>query len=98
MQPQREDEYLGGNLYNAGNDLLRQIHIAMIRLDSKMDGLDKRLNDLQKSYSDKYTDQETRIRVLEQRPYVAPATVWRVIGALTGVASVAVGLTALLIR
>ena len=96
MQPDRND--FGGNIYTAGNDLLNQIHIAMIRLDTKTDSLIQRIAELDKKYSDKYSDQEMRIRALEQRPYVAPATVWKVIGALVSIASVTIGLIAVLTK
>jgi hypothetical protein len=84
-----------------GADLLGQVHVAVIRLDSKVDGLKDQLRELK----DIYTDHERRIRVLEaearvhpdrvkaleDRDYVSPATVWKVVGLICTMASI--GLT-----
>lgn len=83
MQPER--------FPSSTNELLGQVHIAVIRLDDKLDGLVDQLARLQKTVDDRHNDHEARIRVLEQRPYVSPGTVWKVIATLLSV--VGVGLT-----
>lgn len=90
-----EDPLYPSSIYTAGNDLMRQIHIAMIRLDTKMDGLAHQVNSAQAVYNDRYKDHEERIRMMETRDYVSPATVWKVIGVLlttVGVAATIIGL------
>ena len=76
----------------------RQGDVAVIRLDDKLDGLVEQLRDLQKKVDDRHNDHEARIRDLEKRPYVSPATVWRVIGALTGVAALALTVIGLVMK
>ena len=79
-------------------DLLSQIHIAMIRLDSKLDGLIQQVNNIVETQR----DHEIRLRSLELKPHVDPqrvvkledkeyvttAGVWRVVGAVVGIVSV----------
>jgi hypothetical protein len=86
-----------------GADLLGQVHVAVIRLDSKVDGLKDQLRELK----DIYNDHERRIRVLEaehrvspdrvkaleDRDYVAAGTVWKVVGLICTMAGI--GLTIL---
>lgn len=92
MQPNRQPDY--------GSDLLGQVHVAVIRLDSKVDGLREQMKEIK----DLLNDHEHRIRqleaaqvsparlkALEDRDYVAASTVWKVVGLICTVVSV--GLT-----
>ena len=72
--------------------VLSQLHIALIRLDAKVDGLNSRFGEFSRAHD----DHETRLRILEtrqvpsmmqfqqlaEREYVEPATVWKVVGLL----------------
>jgi len=93
--PQDEQHRFNG-IFTAGNDLLQQINIAVIRLDGKMDKLDQRFGDFRDAVNNKFKDieaiqkdQETRLRFLQDRPYVSPATVWKVVGTLISVMGLA---------
>lgn len=91
-----------------GADLLGQVHVAVIRLDSKVDGLKDQLRELK----DIYNDHERRIRVLEavqhvsperikaleDRDYVASGTVWRVVGLVCTLATLGLGILAMTVR
>ena len=77
------------NLFETGSNLMRQIYTAIIRLDSKADNLAERVADLIKDVEGKISDHEKRLRELESRPYVAPATMWKLLGAVTGLAGIA---------
>ena len=88
MQPDYENPQLH---LNRTESLLGQVHIAVIRLDDKVDNLSSLVERMSKDFTAKHEDHEKRIRDLEKQPYVSPATVWRVIGALTSLA--AIGLT-----
>jgi hypothetical protein len=82
MHPTPPPEYDGG--------VLGQLHIAMIRLDAKVDGINTRIGEFTKAHD----DHETRLRLLEARPHVrperlealenrpsvSPATVWKALG------------------
>ena len=84
-----------------GADLLGQVHVAVIRLDSKVDGLKDQI----KEFKDFLNDHEQRLRQLESREYVTPdrvkaledrdyvaaGTVWRVVGLILTLATI--GLT-----
>jgi hypothetical protein len=59
----------GGQRNDEG--LLSQIHIAMIRLDSKLDGLIVQMNNI----GETQRDHEIRIRAQEMRPHVDPVRV-----------------------
>lgn len=83
------------SLFETGSNLMRQIYTAIIRLDSKTDNLASRLSDLVKNSEDKLTDHEKRLRDLESRPYVAPATMWKLLGAVTGMAGIALTIISL---
>jgi hypothetical protein len=90
---------------NEGN-LLNQVHTAVIRLDAKVDNVQSEMRYMRDEHRDTATDHEARLRkiestphvsverfaALESRPYVSPATVWKFIGALTAIASVAVAI------
>lgn len=90
----------------AGHNLLGQVHVAVIRLDSKVDNVANELRHLRDEHKDDHADHEIRLRALEirphvpvadfqrleQRPYVSPATVWKVIGAITAIASLAISI------
>lgn len=65
------------SLFESGSNLMRQIYVAMIRLDSKVDGVNTRLNDLIIQFERRTNDHEDRIRKLENRQYVDPAVVQR---------------------
>lgn len=82
----------------AGADLLRQLHIAIIRLDDKVDNLAHRMSVLEKTLGDHLKDHEERIRALESRPYVAPATVWKVLGFCVSVLALAATVIGLLVK
>lgn len=88
--PEQDQRYNG--IVSAGSDLLNQIHIAVIRLDGKTDSLGIRMADFRdeiradvKRLSDTQRDQEVRLRALQDRDYVQPSTVWKVVGALLSV-------------
>lgn len=87
-----------------GADLLGQVHVAVIRLDSKLDGLKdqfKEFKDLVNDHDHRIRQLEVaqispeRIKALEDRDYVAAATVWKVVGLILTVASIAVGIVGL---
>lgn len=85
--PPNEQRYSG-----TGNDLLQQIHVAVIRVDGKSDNLNQRFTDFRdavagelKAIRDIQKDQEDRLRKLQDRDYVAPSTVWKVVGALISI-------------
>lgn len=92
---------------SGGPDLLTQVHIAVIRLDAKVD----QVREQQKSQRDEHLDHEARIRILESstvskdkiqaledRPYVSPATVWRVVGLICTIATIALTVVGLTLR
>lgn len=95
---QQEDPLYPSPIYRAGTDLMQQIHIAMIRLDTKMDNLTDRVNAAQRSFDISHKDHEERLRLLETRPYVEPATVWKVIGVIIGMAGVALTIVGMVIK
>lgn len=95
---QQEDPLSPSPIYRAGADLMQQIHIAMIRLDTKMDNLADRVNAAQVSYDKGYRDHEERLRTLESRDYVSPATVWKVIGLILTVVSVGIGIVGMVVK
>jgi hypothetical protein len=86
-----------------GADLLGQVHVAVIRLDAKVDAIKDQIKEIR----DLYNDHEKRIRQLEAEPkislerlkavedrdYVAAATVWKVVGLICTLAGI--GLTVL---
>lgn len=84
-----------GSIMSAGADLLQQIQVAVIRVDGKMDNLNTRFGDFRdsvnaelKALRDVQKDQEERLRKLQERDYVSPATVWKVVGALFSAAGI----------
>ena len=92
---------------SGGPDLLTQVHIAVIRLDAKVDQMREQHADQQT----KHLDHEARLRLLEaaqippakiqqleDRPYVSPATVWRVVGLLVSLASIGLTVLALTLK
>lgn len=95
MHPNSKPDY--------GADLLGQVHVAVIRLDSKVDGLKDQIKEIK----DFLNDHEHRIRqleareqvspdrvkALEDRDYVAAGTVWKVVGLVLSLATI--GLTVL---
>jgi len=83
------------SLFETGSNLMRQIYTAIIRLDLKSDNLASRLEDLIKTSKDKHDDHEKRIRDLEGRPFVAPATMWKLLGAVTGLSGIALTIISL---
>jgi hypothetical protein len=86
-----------------GADLLGQVHVAVIRLDAKVDALKDQIREIR----DLYNDHEKRIRLIEAEPkiaperikaledrdYVAASTVWKVVGLVLSLATI--GLTVL---
>lgn len=87
-----------------GADLLGQVHVAVIRLDAKVDALKDQIKEIR----DLYNDHERRIRVMEAEPkisperikaledrdYVASGTVWRVVGLVCTLATIGLGILA----
>lgn len=78
--------------------MLQQLHIAMIRLDGKADNQNAALKDLKTVIEERFKDHEARIRLVEARPYVAPATVWKVVGFLVTVLALAVSVIGVILR
>lgn len=90
------------------SSLLDQINIAMIRLDAKVDNILNQLHNLYNSHQDhetrlrvleaeKATNKqletlETKVQMLDSRPYVAPATVWKAIGAVSAIATLVIAI------
>lgn len=85
-----------------GADLLGQVHVAVIRLDAKVDAIKDQIKEIR----DLYNDHEKRIRqleadqvsparlkALEDRDYVESGTVWKVVGLVLSLATI--GLTIL---
>jgi hypothetical protein len=83
--------------------LLGQVHTAVIRLDAKVDNVQTEMRYMRDEHRDGHTDHEARIRKiessyapvdrlakLEERPYVSPLTVWKLLGALTAIAGVVI--------
>lgn len=85
----QDDGVNGQPRFGEAGHLLGQVHVAVIRLDAKVDNIAGELRHVRDEHKDDHADHETRIRTLEVRPYVAPATVWKVISAIMGVASLA---------
>lgn len=91
--PAEQDQRSNGvGIFAAVESSLQQINIAVIRLDGKMDNLNQRFSDFKDSVNtelkgirETQRDQESRLRMLQDRDYVAPATVWKVVGALISV-------------
>lgn len=89
-------------------DLLSQVHIAVIRLDAKVD----QLKDGQLEQNNKHLDHETRIRLLETKPHVpverfvalesrdtvSTATLKWVVGFLISITGIAVTIVGLAMR
>jgi hypothetical protein len=84
-----------------GADLLGQVHVAVIRLDSKVDGLKDQIKEIKDFLNDhehrirqlesrEYVTPE-RVKALEDRDYVAAGTVWKVVGLILTLATI--GLT-----
>ena len=82
----------------AGASLLQQLHIAMIRLDGKADTQNTSLKELKTVIEKRFEDHEARIRLMESRPYVAPATVWKVVGFLVTVIALVVSVIGIILR
>lgn len=86
--------------------ILGQVHIAVIRLDSKVDSMKEDLTNIRVTHKDGHVDHEGRLRVLENvrlpslenRSYVSPATVWKAIGAVIGFSSLVVAIIGLSTR
>lgn len=89
----------------AQQDLLGQVHVAVIRLDGKVDGINQELRRLSDDQLRNHTDHEGRLRVIESsyvttekfhevanRPYVSPATVWKIVGSFIAFASLVVAI------
>lgn len=95
MQPNRQPDY--------GSDLLGQVHVAVIRLDSKVDGLKDQIREIKDFLNDhehrirqlesKEHVTPERVKALEDRDYVAAGTVWKVVGLICTLATI--GLTIL---
>ena len=92
-------------------DLLGQVHVAVIRLDAKVDNVNNELRHLRDEHQKNHADHETRIRdieksyvgqtefqALKERPYVSPATVWKLAGAVTALASLVVAIISVIIK
>lgn len=93
-------------------NLMGQIHVAVIRLDAKVDSINSELRRLSDEHLRDHADHEGRIRVLESRqyvsaerfqqvadrPYVAPATVWKVVGAFFAISSIIVAIVNILLK
>lgn len=93
--------------HNQQQDLLGQVHIAVIRLDAKMDSFTAMIRDLR----DTQLDHEQRIRILESLPryqperlqalesnHVTPASVKWAVGTIITIASVVIGIIALTLK
>lgn len=97
MQPHQKPDY--------GSDLLGQVHVAVIRLDSKVDGLKDQIREIKDFLNDhehrirqleaREQVSPSRVQALEDRDYVAASTVWKVVGLILTVASIAVGIVGL---
>lgn len=93
MQPNRQPDY-------GSSDLLGQVHVAVIRLDSKVDALKELIKEVKEAINDhehRLRQLESaqvapsRIQALEDRDYVAASTVWKVVGLICTLATI--GLT-----
>lgn len=86
---------------SGGPDLLTQVHIAVIRLDAKVDQMREQYQDQQK----KHLDHEARLRLLEvqhvspdrvkaleDKPTVSPSTLQWVVGIIFTIAAVTVSI------
>lgn len=100
----------------AGADLLNQLHVAMIRLDTKFDGVSDQIRQIKKDLEERLSDHEKRIRDIEARPstndlsrqiqeltnsskdYVSTATMWKMFGAVVGIASLAVTIIGMVMK
>lgn len=104
MSPSQDDGVSGRPQFEAGRfGLLEQIHVATIRLDSKVDGIAGELRHLRDEHKDDHADHENRLRTIEAtpkvsvadfealkaRPYVAPATVWKIVSTILGICGLA---------
>ena len=97
---------------NLDRDLLNQVHVAVIRLDGKFDSINQELRRISDESLRNHVDHESRIRfleakpavsverflALETRPYVSPATVWKIVGTILTFASLAVAVVGLITR
>jgi hypothetical protein len=93
---------------DSGPDLLSQVHIAVIRLDAKVD----QIKDSQREQREQFQDHEARLRILENRPAVpverffalenretvSPATLKWVVGVVVSVCGVIAGIIGLILR
>lgn len=95
MQPNRQPDY-------PSSDLLGQVHVAVIRLDAKVDAIKDQIKEIRDLYNDHEkrirqleADQvaPSRIKALEDRDYVEAGTVWKVVGLVMSLATI--GLTVL---
>ena len=93
-----EEDLQRPNLLSRTDTLLGQVHIAVIRLDDKVDGIKESLDEMKRTFDARHQDHETRIRALEKQDYVAPATVWKVIGVLLTGITIAVGVIQLVVK
>lgn len=90
------------------SELLGQVHVAVIRLDAKMDHITDELSHVRNRHSDhearlRHLEAQPRVTVeafarLEDRPYVSPATVWKVIGSVGTFAGIAVAVIAIFVK
>lgn len=99
MSPTQDDGVSGQSRYEAGRfGLLEQIHVATIRLDTKVDNLGLEIRHLRDEHKDDHADHETRIRTLESKPTVSPATVWKVVGVVLTITSILVTVVTAIIK
>lgn len=103
--PEQEQRSNGVGIFAAVESSLQQINIAVIRLDGKMDNLNQRFSDFKDSVNtelkgirETQRDQEVRLRALQDRDYVQPSTVWKVVGALISVFGILTTITIALVN
>lgn len=97
---------------NPNSDVLGQVHVAVIRLDAKFDNINTELRRISDESLRNHVDHESRLRVLEvrpfvtvdrftaleQRPYVAPATVWKLVGTMIAFSSLMIAVVNIIFR
>lgn len=86
-------------------DLLGQVHVAVIRLDTKMDNITTELARVRTDMGDRHRDHEQRIRKLEgdhvtveqftelrNRPHISPASVRWLVGTVIAFAGLVIAI------
>lgn len=100
----------GDRSFSAGHSATYdQVHLAIIRLDSKMDTLiqTQRVRDdalkaelirTRDDFSRESVDHEARLRKLEERKYVEPKTIWSALALFITIGSLVVAIINLAIK